>query len=760
MKKGSKRALIILAFVVGLSYFAFTLVLFDPFEGSYMDSFEGKPVAIEYVVPRNVDFFAHKRSLENDFEVLEFPVPGAWDRVRLSKNWQRFARTTLHAELTRDLDLGSRIEQIRAATAEIPLLHPLVDLVGKDVAVFGRLKGRGFDETEVAGVFLASNMARFAYEVAGNSLLRSLFGLPIEVEEDSEGIRKVTLEGEDPLYLYRHKDLFVVCSGPLLIKEVAVLLDVGREQSLGWTRRYHQTVAQDVDQFAGIMASTEPTVFADIDRRLQLHFNLPTLFSLTEGDEEFLEDRGQVSRWILARLFNPRYFDDVTLDLGFGETLDLRSMIGFDKEDAEAAQIGFFNQKTFELRKTMDRVAALVPEQTWFLMAARIDPMTFLPKLVTGLTETDPKARELLDELIAAIRRHRPDFQAGDSMEAARHMASILGHDVVVAVVRDTYFGVPRSPLPLLAIFLQVTDRGPSFETLAQEAANGLPQTGYNGFIFPIMQAHGSLQQEGRGVAKWYKVWHEKQGSDQERYVQDVVLQGTEVGNVSFGIIDPRSKSKGPWTLAVVLSPQSREIEVQGPDGQPGMQLRGTANELLTDIIKLSKNEGAPKPADVVEVKDEYTGGTRPVSALLNSQKYIQDQEFLTGFASVALYLDADGWKQGLRDGALAHAESAAEIDWAKEAREIEEGLFAGEFASWKGKEMPDGVLARYERAVEKRKDAIEEDHRMNVVPALRREYEENLAWVDLIRSAFLAARIDETSGNIEVRAKIRTRLD
>ena len=98
MKKATKRILTILAFVVGLSYFTFTLVLFDPFEGSYLDDFEGLPVALEYVVPRNVDFFAHKRALENDFEIEEFPVPGVWDTIRFNRTWRRFEETPLYED--------------------------------------------------------------------------------------------------------------------------------------------------------------------------------------------------------------------------------------------------------------------------------------------------------------------------------------------------------------------------------------------------------------------------------------------------------------------------------------------------------------------------------------------------------------------------------------------------------------------------------------------------------------------------------------
>ena len=40
---------------------------------------------------------------------------------------------------------------------------------------------------------------------------------------------------------------------------------------------------------------------------------------------------------MLARLFNPRFFHHFTLDLGLREPLDVRGMIGFDKERANEA---------------------------------------------------------------------------------------------------------------------------------------------------------------------------------------------------------------------------------------------------------------------------------------------------------------------------------------------------------------------------------------------------------------------------------------
>src|SRR5690606_27107905 len=205
-------------------------------------------------------------------------------------------------------------------------------------------------------------------------------------------------------------------------------------------RAYHATVAQDVDEWAGLRRGRQEVTEEEVLDRVQVHGDLRTLFSRTEADERFLEPRGQLSRWILGRMFNPRYFETVTLDLGFGQALDLRGNVVFNKDAASQAESGFYDRKTFELRKAMDGAAALLPADTFFVMAARIDPGQFLPSLIRGLEQTDPAAKELLDDLIQRVRKFRPDFRPGSSMEAARTIASMLGQDIVVAMVRDTYF--------------------------------------------------------------------------------------------------------------------------------------------------------------------------------------------------------------------------------------------------------------------------------------------------------------------------------
>lgn len=760
MKKATRRLLVILLFAAGLSYFAFTLIFFDPLEGSYMDGFEaGVPVALEYAVPVNVDFFFHKRGLEEDMDTEQFPVPRAWEDVELARNWRQFENSPLYQDLAGELALEAKVEQVREVTEQVPILHPLTDAFGRDVAVFGRVAGRGFEKAEVCALFLGSGKAKLAYEVAGSGLLRSLFGMPFEVTEDDVGVRCITLADGQSLYVHRQKDLFVVGSGPNLVKESLHLLDLGREQSLGYTRRYHGTVAQDVAEFAGLSVKPAADTGAEApqENRVQLHANLQALFSLVDFDDAFLEHRGEVSRWLLARLFSPRYFRDCTLDIGFGESLDVRGTIVFDKAQAEATESGFYDRRTFGLRDAMDRAAALLPEDTYFVMAARLDLRQFLPKLVTGLSEVDPPARQIMDELIAQLRKARPDFKAGNALEAARAAASFLGEDVVVALKRDTYFGPPEDAMPLIAIFLEVTDKGPEFETLESNPTDPLRATGYNGFVFPMMAVNSKLKQEGRGVAKWFKVWHEVRGTPDERFVQDVMMTLTDIENVAFGIIDPRSKTKGPWTLVVTLSPRVVEREVYEED-KAVMREFGSAHELITDCIKLSRFG----PDDAAAIDNDVSGkerASRAIRPLIKSPKYQQGRDFLEKrFASVALYVDAAGLKTALEDAA---ANDVPAVDWVAKNKEFSEQLYAGDFRAWKGKNLPPDVQEKFNAQLKDLQDSFDRDRKIVAGSQTERAKQQaSLAWLDLFKEAFLAARIDENSENIEIGATIRTNLE
>lgn len=755
VSKGTKRLLIILAFVVGLSYFAFTLLFFDPFEGSYMDRFEDTPVAIEYVVPRNVDFFAHKRALDGDFVGDGFPVPEVWKDIAWSRDWQQFERTPLYAELSAALGLEEKIEEIRRTTAEIPLLDPLADVLGRDAAVFGRMRGRGFDETEVAVVFLGSGSARFAFEAAGNGVIRSLLGIPCEVEELPDGVRKLTLEDGTNLYAHRDRDLFVVSTGPQLAGEVKRLLQVGREESLGYTTRYHATVAQDVKEFAGLRPQ-KVTAPEDLERRIQLHGNLTTWFADSDWDDEFREHRGEISRWLMAKLFNPAYFDELTIDLEIGDVLELRGMLGFDRERAENAQTGFYRNRTFDLKPNLERVAQIVPEDTYFLMSARVDMNRFLPTVVQALTSVDPKARELIDDVIKDIRRIRPDFRAQNADDMARSISGFLGDDVVIAMKRDSYFGAPDDPMPVVAMYFQVNDRGPTTQQL-DAAAGGDPALarGYNGFIYPIMKANTQLKSQGRGVTKWYNVTH-PDPKGQPHMVQDIILSGTDIKDVAFGIIEPPSETKGPWTLGLMFS--ARYLTRTNEQGVE--EHYGSAHEMLTDSIRLHQSRGeAVRTTDYTKTASD-PNSTREVRSLLRSRKFTEGSSFLDGFASAAAYLDAKAWKEVLIDGAEARAEAETLLDLAAFRAEREAELMDGEFASWKGKTMPQDVQDKLRRRLDDLVSKRQDEWRRDEVPAARQRYLESLVWLDFLRDAFFAARVDEASQNIELRARIRTDVE
>lgn len=767
MSKIARRISVVLVFVVGLGYFLFSNLVYNPFEGSYMDQFEGTPeVALEYVIPREVDWMFHKRGLAADFEESEFPIPDLAAQIQLKKNFRRFAETPYATQLAESLKLTERIEKVRASIEELPVLDVVADVLGTDCAVFGRLKGFGYDHDETAVVFLGSNTMRFAYASTMSPLLRSIFGMPVEVSETETGVTQWTMPDGVVVYTHRMKDLFVVSDGPNLVQEVRALIDAGIDQSLGRSRGYNSTVAQDVPGFAGLTKVIDADRGPSVELRSQFHARLSTLFSLTDADEAILDPMGEVSRWLFARLFNPRYFRALTVDVAMEDAIELKGTLGFDREMAENAKTGFYNRSTFELKKAMDRVAAVLPDDTSFVMAARVDIKRFLPQIVDGLREVDPVVVELIDDLIKSVRKTRPDFRATNASEAMRNFADFLGDDVVVAVKRDSYFGAPKHPLPLIALFLEVTERGPSFDDLKKANGDPAKSRGYNGFVFPIMTSHTNIRAKSASVANWFNVTHNTtkaaDGSmPNARFVQEVILSGTtDLRNIAFGIIDPASKNSGPWTMVLVLSPHVESRPVVR-DGKTKNEDFGTAQEFISDIVNLDNHvdqSGKLLESGLIR-NDASMTSQRTVRRLLYSDKYRQGSAFLDRFASVAMFLDAAGWKQILADQAESIAEEASAIDWAKETPRLTEELMNGEFASWRGKTLPEKTQKEFDARLMASKEDLERDRVQNVVPRLRSEYEESLAWVDLFEDAFLAARIDDKDQIIELGARIRTTL-
>lgn len=765
MNKTAKRVVVTLVFVVGIGYFTFSQMIYNPFEGSYMDQFEGAPeVAVEYVVPREVDFFAHKRGLARDYAGGNFPLPDLWEEIRLSRSFRHFSDSPFADRLATSMEISSHIDRIRSAVEEIPMLDVVEDVIGTDFGVFGRVKGFGYETAEVAAVFLGSDKMRFAYSATMSPLLRSLFGMPVEVSE-VDGVTELTLPSGDKVYTHRHLDLFVVSTGPNLIREVQGLLDLGETQSLGYSRGYHATVAQDVENFAGRKVVEEQRGPA-VDRRIQLHARTQPLLSLTTGDEELLEHRGELSRWLLAKLFNPRYFQALTLDLGMQDAVELRGTLGFDRQLAEAAHTGFYNRPTFGLKKAMDEVASLLPEDTFFVMAARVDIKQFLPQIVDGLREVDPAAVSLIDELIAAVRKTRPDFRSTNAQEAVRNFASFLGDDVVIALKRDSYFGAPVHPLPLVCFFFEVTDRGLSFDELKKSNGDPAKAQGYNGYVYPIMASHSQLKAKTASVANWFNVWHGGQGTPNERAIQEVILAQTEdVKNVAFGIVDPASKAEKPWRLAMVLSPHVESLETKKADGKTAFEDYGTAQEMITDVIQLQMlslmNVGKSPEARIgaTEVVDASKSNKRVVKPLVDSAKYRQDSGFLDRFASIAMFVDATGLKSTLEDQADIVAEMETAIDWPKEIPRLTEELMAESYEQYRGKTMPDAVKRKFDSELLAKREDLHRANREVAFPQARERYLQSLSWVDMIEDAFLAARIDDKEQIIELGARVRLNL-
>jgi hypothetical protein len=229
-RRGGRRLLVRAgigaALAVPVLYFVFTKMFYDPFE----DSQPPFPV----LVPRDVDFFVRRESLASD--IVAFPRPVLLDRIGRTREFRELSATAWWKGLSWPAAFEAALMQGEAATAELPF-DPLADLVGREVALVGRLPPGA--EPELLLMARISGRAKFGVEALDFGLARSraLPGATLTDEEDPDvpGLtwRRLDLPGEGAVYYARRLDLLVASRSQTLLRDVLRAVQGSREGSLG-----------------------------------------------------------------------------------------------------------------------------------------------------------------------------------------------------------------------------------------------------------------------------------------------------------------------------------------------------------------------------------------------------------------------------------------------------------------------------------------------------------------------------------------------
>src|SRR5688572_21559341 len=170
--------LVVVVVVVFAGHFAFSTLFFNPMESDL-------EVDVAALAPRDVDFFAARGGLEDAFD--GFPRLEIQDKLDNAPAWKAWVGSPEYAQLDKDLGIEKTLQSLNEAMAQIPLgKEPQQIIGGKDLAVAGYFRGRGFQNADWAVYGRANWMGK----LAASALFRaSWFGL------EERGL-KVAVEGE------------------------------------------------------------------------------------------------------------------------------------------------------------------------------------------------------------------------------------------------------------------------------------------------------------------------------------------------------------------------------------------------------------------------------------------------------------------------------------------------------------------------------------------------------------------------------------
>jgi hypothetical protein len=437
MKKRIKKLGIFLLFAIPILYFLFTLLFFSPFEDAF-----GK---VEYIIPREVDFYVSKLGLEND--VTDFPVPDFYNLLEINHQWRAFTRTDFYRDLSGELDMESRIEEIRASVRDMPI-DPIADIAGQEVAVIGTLR-QGREPTFLA-FFRASNKVKLFYELFTWNWVRGLIGAPMlegsEFFSEPEGHYALVLADNQEFFMRRCSDLIIAGTDEALMKEVSGLIEAGAasiDLSLGGSNAFEAKVARDER--------------LDTDY-LDFHIDLEQLFKLATFDDDWRANDIDFAVMNAVDIFDPSFFRSVTGALRMSRYLELDAKVDFFTDEVKEADTGFFTLQSVSLKDNLENLTSMLPQDVYLAGYMRIDLKKVLQIMSDNLS---PDLRKLITDLLREGRRFNTKWDVMELWDLIDKLAATFADSVYFAlrprdVDKPLIPGV--QPLPIIAVIMEIED--------------------------------------------------------------------------------------------------------------------------------------------------------------------------------------------------------------------------------------------------------------------------------------------------------------
>lgn len=439
MNKRVKRFFVFLLFAVPILYFLFTLLFFSPFEESF-----GK---VEYVIPREVDFFVAKAGLDQD--ITDFPTPDFYRDLEVNHEWRVFKETDMFRELMGGFDIDRMLDEVRTNMQEVPI-DPIKDVLGQEIAVIGTMTEGGAKPFTFLSFARVSTKIKLAYELFLWDMVRGMTGDPMIADSsllaDPAGYHTLSLSDGQEFFLRRELDLLIFGNDEHLMQEVCSLISAESasiDLSLGGTSAYAKEIA-----------SLEELETGHID----FHLNLERIFRLAEFDDHWRENEVDFSVMTALQIFDPSYFKCATGALTGNEYLDLNANVDFYTEQVREAETGFFNMDSIPIKSKMDFLTGMLPQDVYLAGCINIDVERVLKMMETNL---DPDLRRLITDLIREGRRFNTKWDVMETWHLIEKLAKTFGN-VVSFALRPRDVDKPLipgvQPVPIIALVLEIRD--------------------------------------------------------------------------------------------------------------------------------------------------------------------------------------------------------------------------------------------------------------------------------------------------------------
>lgn len=382
-KKLLKTTAISVGSIVAIVLVAFSVFVYNPFEGRFKE--------IRQAVPTTVDFFVAKKRLVEDFD--QFPKPRFWHSIAEAAWWSRLSQGRFFRSRAAQAERAVwQIEDVQRELEAIPLigLHILADGIGTDLALVGRLRstGRGF---EICAYSRVSWKIRAALGLLAYDFVRSrVGGAKITVEED--GIYRIEAPGAQPAFVTKVRDLVIAGNSLALVKSSRDLaLGVSDEDVMYASADYNDELITPVAEWSERTGQApnvlETMVDADMLRRWMPRFaTWPGGTSDITREERLLD--AFINQKAMRRLWTSFLFESPA---GLSALLHLNVNHGQLTE----FQKRFHNEPPADVKRWLEPFLSHVPSTAAMAAILRVPVGAFLHEMFMVL---DNDTRELIQE--------------------------------------------------------------------------------------------------------------------------------------------------------------------------------------------------------------------------------------------------------------------------------------------------------------------------------------------------------------------------